>query len=181
MSSNSFQVTFNFPTDAAIASKLDLVGQMKRHHAQDNMSRAMGRIIVARALKLVPRADRNPKGNPHNKRASKQAGSANWRYPIWKTLKWVLRTTNTGAYVIVGPTWPDGNKIHFLTMRRKVAEGNGSSRVVYWGNDPKNGPMQRLAVRNFLVQAADETEAEQKAAALAAIEKFLKDWVSSNV
>ena len=175
---NSLKIRIDFPNDAEIDRKLDMVNQMIYWQVHDHATRAMGKIVLVRARALAPSAANNPKGNPHRKRAKTQRldGNYDWEYPIRRALRAEFRRTNKGGYVVVGPEYPRGNKIHFLTMQKKASRGNGRARMVYWGKDSGK---ERIAIRNFIQQASDETRAEQKAAALAAIEKFLRDWAGA--
>lgn len=158
------KVTITGPDDAKINAMLDIVGQMKRYQAVDKMVSAMGKVALVRARILAPKSAENPK-RPDKKRSKKQRQQANWDIVYYKTLRVVTRKTNTGAYAVLGPKWPDGNKIHFNTARKK-----GSRKVVYWGVDQNR---REPSIRNHLIQACDETQAQMVTAARAALEKFL--------
>lgn len=160
---NKFQVTLDFPTDAELNAKLDGFSLLNRFKASDRVTSAMGRVVLARAKELAPRSKA-----ADTDRWSKTLKAARAGVPaLWRSVAMVLRKRAYDAYVIVGPKWPDGNKAYFNVAFRK-----GSREKVLWG---KRMGQAIPAIRNWLLQAADETKSQQIEAARNELVKFTKD------
>lgn len=146
---NKLEVRINLPTDAELDKMFNAVPMLDRFKVGDQVIRAGTDPIVKRARELAPR-DRSGHGK---KRSKNQRAAANWEYPLWKTIKRVVRKYQKGTTGVVGPEWPLGNKAYFDTSP------NGR-RVFYWG---KATGKVKAQVRNWIVQAFDETKTQQLA------------------
>lgn len=150
--------TRGLPTDAEIERMFAAVPQLQRHGVADKATRAGAKPIVKRARQLAPRSSQT---GTDKKRSKSQRQSADWGIPLWKTIKQVVRKySNGGATAVVGPEWPEGNKAYFNTSPK-------GRRKFLWGRDTGEIAPQ---VRNWIVQAFDETRTEQ----LAAMKRKLK-------
>ncbi|MCA9130752.1 MAG: hypothetical protein KDB22_26885 [Planctomycetales bacterium] len=139
----------NLPSDAEINRMFDAVPHLDRFRVTDQVLRAGARPIVTRARQLAPRSTPEDRA----KRSTKQKQAADWNYPLWKTIKYVLRKYSTSGVAVVGPEWPKGNKAYFNTSpsgRRQYLWGRATGRIV-----PQ--------IRNWIVQAFDETKSQQLA------------------
>jgi len=148
-----------------IERALDGVNVVQYYQVHDKVVRVMAKTVSERARWIAPRSERNPK-RPDLKRSKSQLAKADWRYPLWRSITYGVRKHNRGAYAVVGPSWPKGNKAHFNTAHKK-----GFREVVYWG---KHQAIPWPSIRNYLMQASDETKARQIGAAEAEIRKFLR-------
>ena len=137
----------NLPSDAALQTMFGTVGTFEKYKVGDRVVTAGTNPILKRAKELAPR-DRSGHGD---KRSQSQKAKARWNIPLHTTIKRKVWKGNKGAVGIVGPTWPDGNKAYFDTSP------NGR-RIFYWG---KSSGKVKITVRNWIVQAADETRHEQ--------------------
>lgn len=156
-------IRFDFPSDSQIDGLLNVVGQMEKYKASDKMVAAMARVILARARQLVPHGTQTDR----DARSSAQKAAADWESRLYRSIAMAVRKTTRLAYAVVGPSWPKGSKAYF-----NVAYKKGSRAVWYWG---KNMGFAKPAIRNWLLQAADETKSQQIQAAKTALVKFLKD------
>lgn len=147
---NGIKVNLNLPSDADMKRMFDAVPQLRKHDVMRAATKAGGKVIEKRARELTPRG----KQSDRDKRSAKQKAAADWNTPLWKTIKMVSKLYERAAVAVIGPAWPTGNKAYFFTST------NGR-RVFYWGRN-----MGRVAtqVRNWIVQAADETKGEQLSA-----------------
>lgn len=153
----------NFPTDAEINAMFGTVGTLDKYKVGDKVLTAGSSVILKRAKKLAPRGNQRDR----DKRAKKQKDKANWNTPLWKTIKRVIRKSETGGYAIVGPEWPTGNKAYFDTSPK-------GRRVFYWGKDAGK---TRMMVRNWIVQAADETRGQQLDAMKSKLQEVMGDVI----
>lgn len=155
MSKNGADVKMNLPTDAELVRMFDMVPHLERGKVIDTVVKAGCEPIVKRARDLAPRS------TGKSKRSKSQAAKADWAYPLWKTIKRVIRKyDNRYGLGVIGPEWPKGNKAYFNTSPK------GRKRKL-WGKDPDpNGGLSAVApqVRNWIVQAFDETKSEQTSA-----------------
>lgn len=159
---NKLDIRLDLPTDAELGRMFDAVPMLERHQVSHHVVRAGAQPILKRARQLAPRSTEEMR----NKRSKNQrggvdpagkkiAGTADWDYPLWKTIKMVVRKGRQAAGIaIIGPEWPKGNKAYFNTSpkgRRQVLWGKVTGRVI-----PQ--------IRNWIVQALDETKPQQLAA-----------------
>lgn len=140
------------PSDAELAAMLDMQPKLKRYELGDKTTRAAGKIVLDRVKQLTPRSSAT---GTAKKRSQKQRSSADWAPPLFKGMAMAVRKYATSTWAWVGPRWRDGQKIYFLAEWKKQTR-----RAVYWG---KPGPVVRK-MRNFIVQAFDETKQQQLAA-----------------
>lgn len=147
---NKVDLTHNLPSDAELARMFDAVPILKRHAVADQTVRAGTAPIVRRARQLAPRGNNRDR----SLRSAKQKAEADWDYPLWKTIKRVVRKYAANALGVVGPEWPKGNKAYFNTSP-------GGRRQVLWGRHTGKIIPQ---IRNWIVQAFDETRPQQLAA-----------------
>jgi hypothetical protein len=157
MAKNGIDMRLNLPSDADLKRMFDAVPILQRHKVADQTVRAGARPIVTKARQLAPRGDRT---GTSKKRSKSQQAKANWNIPLWKTISMVVRKYAVNASAIVGPKWPEGNKAYFNT-------GPGGRRQVLWG---KVTGVTVPQIRNWIVQAFDETKPQQ----LSAMKKKLK-------
>lgn len=147
--SNKFDIKMNLPTDAELTRMFDMAPKLEKYRVVDQAVQAASAPVVKRARELAPRSAVTGSAK---KRSKSQRDKADWNYPLWKTIKRVIRKySNRYGLAIVGPEWPKGNKAYFNTSpngRREVLWGKPTGRVVQ-------------AIRNFIVQAFDETKPEQ--------------------
>lgn len=144
---------------------LDAVPQLKRHEVKMLSTQAGAQVILARASSLVPKgteADRK-------KRSKKQKAAANWNIRLSSTLAFVTRETRSRAYSVIGPRHPDGNKAYFNSPK------TGSRSHVLWG---RNKGRTKSAIRNWIVQAFDETRSQQLSAMKAVVKKQIDQMLT---
>ncbi len=163
---NKLDVKMQLPTDAELERMFNMVPKLERWQVGDAVIKAGTQPIVTRARALAPRSS---KTGSAKKRSKNQVNSANWNIPLWKTIKRVVRKYQNGTLGVVGPEWPAGNKAYFNTSpkgRRQVLWGKRTGKVV-------------AQIRNWIVQAFDETRSEQlsnmKATLSTKIDQVMKD------
>lgn len=151
-------IKIDLPSDAELKRMFDAVPILERYKVSDKVVRAAAKPVVKRARQLAPRSTPEARA----KRSKKQRESAEWDYPLWKTIAVVVRKYQQArGTAIVGPRWPTGNKAYFNTSpkgRRRVLWGRNVS--VFIGS--KLSPIAPQ-IRNWIVQAYDETRTEQLA------------------
>lgn len=159
--SNKLDIKLKMPTDAELMRMFDMVPKLEKYKVVDYAVQAASGPVVKRARELAPRSSVT---GTAKKRSKSQRDRADFAYPLWKTIKRVIRKySNRYGMAIIGPEWPKGNKAYFNTSpkgRRQVLWGKPTGRVVQ-------------AIRNFIVQAFDET----KPAQLEAMKKSLQKTV----
>lgn len=184
---NGIDLRFDLPTDKELDAMFDAVPVLERHRVADQVVRAGARPIITRARQLAPRSSRT--GSKKKWSANMYAGTAKSgsrsasEKPLWKTIKQVVRKgKRAGAISVVGPEWPEGNKAYFNTS----PNGNVGR---HWGIEgqkyPKKnggfhtaGPAKaRPQIRNWIVQAFDETKPQQLDAMKKKLQKLMdKVW-----
>lgn len=146
---NNLDFKMQLPSDAELEQMFNMVPKMERYKVSDKTVEAGAAVVVKRARELTPR-NKTP-----GKRSKNQQQKADWNYPLWKTIARVIRKYNNRyGLAVIGPSWPKGNKAYFNTSpkgRREVLWGKVTGRVV-------------RQVRNWIVQAFDETKSQQLAA-----------------
>lgn len=159
---NNVDFKMDLPSDAELARMFDMVPKLEQYKVIDKAVTAAAAPVVKRARELAPRgteADRK-------KRSRRQAERADWNYPLWKTIKRVIRKyANRYGLAVIGPEWPKGNKAYFFTSPK-------GRRIWYWGKDAGK---TKATVRNWIVQAFDETKNEQLAAMKTSVQKSLDE------
>lgn len=147
---NKLDIRMNLPTDAEINRMFNAVPILDRFQVTDQVVRAGAKPIVQRARQLAPRSTPEARA----KRSTKQKAAADWDYPLWKTIKMVVRKYARVSVSVVGPEWPKGNKAYFNTSP-------GGRKQVLWGRVTGVIVPQ---IRNWIVQAFDETKPQQREA-----------------
>lgn len=146
---NKLDIKMQLPNDAELDRMFNMVPKLERYKVLDKATGEAAKIVVKRARELAPRSSDTGSAQ---KRSKKQASSANWSYPLWKTIKRVFRKyQDRYGLAVIGPEWPTGNKAYFNTSpkgRRQVLWGKATGRVV-------------AQIRNWIVQAFDETKTQQ--------------------
>lgn len=149
-------VKIEMPNDAELKRMFDAVPALERHKVTDKALNASGKVVLDRARQLAPRGNQVDR----EKRSDSQKQRANWNTPLWKTIaKKYVKNNRGGGVILVGPKWPDGNKAYFNTSPK-------GRRVFYWGKD---AGITKPQIRNWIVQAFDETKTQQLAAMKASI------------
>lgn len=140
----------NFPTDEELNRMFDAVPKLEKFGVLDKAIRPAADIVAKRAQALAPRSNEIDR----SKRSKSQQATADWNYPLWKTIKRVVRKyQNRYGVAVIGPEWPKGNKAYFNTSpkgRKQVLWGKRTGRIV-----PQ--------IRDWIVQAFDETRPQQLA------------------
>lgn len=160
MARNGIDIRMNLPTDAELSKMFDAVPILERHRVSDRVVRAGGNVIAKRARQLAPQSAKTGSTKKWSKKMFIDGGTGGTarkkgEKPLWKTIKLIVRKgRNAGAISVVGPEWPEGNKAYFNTSpkgRKQVLWGKRTGKVV-------------AQIRNWIVQAFDETKTQQLAA-----------------
>lgn len=158
-------VDVKLPTDAELERIFNAVPILERYKVGDKVTRAGAAVVVRRARQLAPRSTPEDRA----KRSASQRKAADWDTPLWKTIAFVVRGYRRGATAVIGPRWPVGNKAYFNTSpsgRRQVLWGVRTGRTI-------------AQIRNWIVQAFDETRSEQLAAMKTKLTQLMNDiWKS---
>jgi hypothetical protein len=165
--SNEIDLAFDLPSQADIDKMFHVVPKIERYKALDKVVSAGAKVIAKRARELAPRSAQTGSAK---KRTAKQWQEADWEYPLWKTIKHIVRKYQYHAHGVVGPEWPKGNKAYLNTSpkgRVKVLWGKKTGQIV-----PQ--------VRNWIVQAFDETRPQQLDAMRKELNKFVEQLFSKN-
>jgi hypothetical protein len=145
---NKIDLRLNLPSDSELAAMFDAVPVLERAEVSYHTLRAGVNPLVKRARQLSPRSTKEMR----DKRSASQRKQADWDYPLWKTIKLVVRRGRRGAgFAVVGPEWPKGNKAYFNTAPK-------GRRQIFWGVASGATVPQ---IRNWIVQAFDETKSQQ--------------------
>lgn len=148
-------LTMKLPSDAELRKMFDAVPALEKHKVADQVVRAGIKPITARACAIIPRS----RATDRAKRSAKQRRSnPGLDSPLWKTIKHVVRLNkNASATAISGAEFTGaggpGQKIYLIAQHKK-----NERRMFFWGRD---GNRTKLKIRNVMVQAAEETRAEQ--------------------
>lgn len=164
--SSGIQVRTQLPTDADIRKLFDAIPQLHRYGVMRSAVRAGGKVVLRRARQLAPRSTAADRA----KRSKKQKAAANWDgKPLHKSVAMVVRNYDRSAASFVGPKHPDGNKAYFNSPK------SGSRLHVLWGMQA--GRRTKLAIRNWVVRAFDETKPQQLQAMKAALSRKIKEML----
>ena len=162
----SLSIKMDLPTDAELAKMFDAVSLLRRHDVMRTTTKAGGRVVEVRAKAIAPRgteADRN-------KRSAKQKAAADWNTRLHTTIGMVTRGGNRRSFTIIGPRYPKGNKAYLNSPK------SGERRHVLWGRD--TGRI-KVSIRNWIVQAFDETRGEQLSQMKGALTKKVDEMMRS--
>ena len=160
------KLTIKLPSDAELDRLFASAPTLERYKVQDKAVRAAAKPVVERAKQLAPRSSQT---GTSKKRSKSQRSTADWSIVLATTLTAVIRRFDTGAYAIVGPSWPKGSKVHFNSAHIK-----GSRREMLWG---KPSGREYRQVDNWLKRAGDETVYRQREAMKASIKKSLDEMM----
>lgn len=105
-----------------------------------------GQVIAKRARQLAPNSKRTGSKDKQSEKARKI-----WVKQIKNTIRSVVRRYPTTALAVVGPKAPEGNAAHFNQEKPR--------KMVLWGKATRIRPYS--IARDWIVQAFDETKAEQ--------------------
>lgn len=156
----------DFPSDAELNRMFDAVPKLEKFGVLDKAIRPAADIVAKRARELAPRSTQASR----DKRSKAQQADADWNYPLWKTIKRIVRKyQNRYGVAVIGPEWPKGNKAYFNTSpkgRKQVLWGKRTGRIV-----PQ--------IRDWIVQAFDETRPQQLASIKAELTKLTDQMMRS--
>lgn len=145
---NKIDIKMQLPSDAELSAMFDAVPILERAEVSFHVLRAGATPIVKRARQLAPRSTAEMRA----KRSKSQKKQADWDYPLWKTINLVVRGGRRAAGIaVIGPEWPKGNKAYFNTSPK-------GREQYFWGRFSGRRVPQ---IRNWIVQAFDETKAQQ--------------------
>ena len=165
---NKLDIKMQLPGDADLDKMFNMVPKLERYKVLDKATGEASKIVVKRARDLAPRSSLT---GTDKKRSKSQRDKANWHVPLWKTIKKVFRKyQNRYGVAVIGPEWPTGNKAYFNTSpkgRKQVLWGKVTGRVV-------------AQIRNWIVQAFDETKGQQLDAMKASIKSTVDQVMRDN-
>lgn len=161
MARNGLDLKMNFPSDAELQQLFATVPKLNHYKVLDRAVDAATGPVVKRARQLAPNSS---KTGTSKKRSKNQLEKADWNYPLWKTIKRVIREYAVNAVGVIGPEWPKGNKAYFNTSPK-------GRKQVLWGKPTGKTAVQ---VRNWIAQAFDETKTQQLEAMKASVRKSLE-------
>lgn len=167
MAKNGLDLKFDLPTDAELTAMFDMVPQLEKYKVGDRVVDAGTGPIVKRARELAPKSSET---GTAAKRSKNQKKEAKWDYPLYKTIKRVIRKYAVHTHGVIGPEWPKGNKAYFNTSPK------GREQYL-WGHATGKRVAQ---IRNFIVQAFDETRPQQLEAMKVALGKALDQLFKKN-
>lgn len=180
--SNKLDIKLKLPTDAELERMFHMVPKLEKFKVTDQVVNAGTAVVVKRARALAPRSkpeDRKKRSKSQRDGLTKGGDRIDWDYPLWKTIKRVIRKYNSRYGVgIVGPEWPKGNKAYFNTSP-KGNKGHlwGYAGKAYPRRDGKThvaaSPRARAQIRNWIVQAFDETRPAQLSAMKAKLTELM--------
>lgn len=159
---NKLDIKIQMPSDAEINKMFNAVPVLEQHRVADQVVRAGSRAVLSRAKRLAPRGEVT---GTSKKRSRSQQSKANWNLPLWKSIALVVRKYKTNGTAIIGPRWPEGNKAYFNTSP------SGRKQVLWGRVTGKTVPQ----IRNWIVQAFDETKSEQLAAMKKKLQQKMKE------
>lgn len=155
------------PDEAQLKALFDVTPKLKQYQVLDTVLASGAAPIIKKAIQLTPKSSET---GTADKRSAKQKAAANWQIPLWKTIAKVTRKYGAKfGIVVIGPKWPEGNKAYFNTSPK-------GRRVWYWGKDSGKTKSQ---VRNWIVQAADETLSEQDKAMEKTIKRLVRKMMKA--
>lgn len=143
----------DLPSDAELEAQWNMIPKLDRFAVGDKVTRAAGKIVLDRVKQLTPRSSQT---GTAKKRAKTQRDGADWAPPLWKGMSMAVRKYATSTWAWVGPRWRDGQKIYFIGEWKRQTR-----RQVLWGK--VTGKVVRK-LRNWIVQAFDETKSQQLSA-----------------
>lgn len=158
----------DFPTDAELNRMFDAIPKLEKFGVLDKAIRPAAKIVAKRAGQLAP-PEKPRSEKEKNKRSISQRSEANWNIPLRSTIGLVVRKyQNRYGMAVIGPKWPQGNKAYFNTSPK----GNKGHLWGYAGQSypRRDGKVHiaaaakpRAQIRDWIVQAFDETRPQQLA------------------
>lgn len=137
---------------ARVNRVLSQIPQQMQFAAYDKALPAAGDVVAQRAKELAPRSTQNPKGGREKMSAKAKAIWSAEPVADMMEVKPVKKRKDVDPYVLVGPSFPEGNKANFIHPMK-----SDNKEQVNWG--------ARKGTRNkdndFLKRAADETRPQQ--------------------
>lgn len=167
---NKLDIRIDMPTDAELERMFHAVSVLDRYQVFDKTLRAGSRPVVARARQLAPRSSATGTTDKWSRKMLVDGGTggaprSRGETPLWKTIALVIRKYTRAGVSVVGPKWPEGNKAYFNT-------GPSGRRQFFWGDDTGLVVAQ---IRNWIVQAFDETRALQLAAMKKKLQQLMRE------
>lgn len=167
---NRVDIKMDIPSDAELKRMFDAVPLLHRHQVFDKTLRAGSRPVVTRAKQLAPRSSATGTTDKWSAKMLVDGGTggtprSKGETPLWKTIAQVVRKYTTAGVAVVGPKWPEGNKAYFNT-------GPNGRRQFFWGTDTGLVVAQ---IRNWIVQAFDETKAAQLSAMKKKLQQLMRE------
>ena len=182
---NGIDIKMDLPSDGELRRMFDMVPKLEAFKVLDKAVDAASKPVVKRARELAPR-DTKGHGKKRSYRQKNAVGARgdkiDWDYPLWKTIKRVVRKyQNRYGVAVIGPEWPKGNKAYFNTSPKGNKghlwgkHGQSYPRRDGKGNHIAGPPKARAQVRNWIVQAFDETRNAQLDAMKASVTKSIDE------
>jgi hypothetical protein len=169
---NKLDIKIKMPSDAEINKMFNAVPILERHRVADQVVRAGSRAVVRKARALAPRSTTSGSVSKWSQKMYETGGTGDkgtprkkGEIPLWKTIAVVVRKYHTNGTAIVGPKYNEGNKAYFNT-------GPSGRKQVLWGRVTGKTVPQ---LRNWIVQAFDETKSEQLAAMKKKLQQKMKE------
>ena len=159
------KVKIQMPNEGEIKRMFDMVPKLERYKVGDKAVRAGAKPVLAKAKQLAPRGNARDRDKWHGEKMRSRLGET----PLKDTIKMVVKKVASGAYAVIGPEWPKGNKAYFNTSPK-------GRKQVLWGRVTGT---KVATIRNWIVQAADETKSAQDAAMQASLKKSLDEMMKS--
>jgi len=184
---NTLDIKMDIPVDAELAKMLNMDDRIDRYKLFDKALGAATVPILRRAKQVC--WDGKKTGNSakrsyyqrygieppwaqwikRGKSKQNRYGKIDWETQLKTTIKKVIRKYGRRGAAVIGPEWPKGNKAYFNAGK------NGRDQW-FWGDDQGR---KVAAMRNFIVQAFDETKGEQqqlmKAQVKVVLDQLMKD------
>ena len=185
---NKLDIKMDIPVDADLARMLNMDDRIDRFKLFDKALNAASGPVIRRARQLcwdgvktgnsAKRSwyQRNGVEPPwakwikRGKTKRNKYGKVDWETQLKTTIGRVVRKYGRKGVAVIGPSWPKGNKAYFNA-------GKNGRDVWYWGDDQG---FKKKAMRNFIVQAFDETKNEQQQLMKAHV-KVLLDQMMKNL
>jgi len=191
---NKLDIKMDIPVDAELARMLNMDDRIDRFKLFDKALTAASGPVIRRARQLCWDGQKAAPGAPSGNSAKRswyqrngveppwakwikrgktkrnKYGKVDWETQLKTTIGRVVRKYSRKGIAVIGPSWPKGNKAYFNA-------GKNGRDVWYWGDDQG---FKKKAMRNFIVQAFDETKNEQQQLMKAQV-KTLLDQMMKNL
>jgi len=156
------------PSDAKLDRIFANVKTLHNYKVMDSAMRAGGKVVQQRARQLMPKSERadTQKRWKDGRIDTRREGEKSLKMSVTQRVD----KLNWGASAIIGPKYPDGQKIYFMMQHEKDTRD-----VVAWD---KGYATTILKERNRLTQAFEEKKQAALAAAKVEAQKRIKDLMS---